>query len=144
MKKGKKDEKKTDAKKSEAKKDASKAPAKTEVSKTSTKPAEAKKGEKKSDSKAMQVEGKKRPAINKKGKIIKKRKAPTSKTMLRKWRLRNKSRVLETALADQFAKGRLYAKISSRPGQVGNADGYILEGEELAFYIKKLNLKKKK
>jgi len=64
--------------------------------------------------------------------------------MLKKWRLRNKTRVLEAALSDQFDKGRLYAKIASRPGQVGNADGYILEGEELAFYVKKLNLKKKK
>jgi small subunit ribosomal protein S8e len=47
-------------------------------------------------------------------------------------------------LGDQYKTGRLYAKISSRPGQSGRCDGYILEGEELAFYLKKLNLKKKK
>ena len=38
------------------------------------------------------------------------------------------------ALERQFEAGRLYAVISSRPGQSGRCDGYILEGEELAFY----------
>jgi small subunit ribosomal protein S8e len=33
--------------------------------------------------------------------------------------------------------------ISSRPGQSGRADGYILEGKELEFYSKKLEKKKK-
>jgi len=64
--------------------------------------------------------------------------------MKKKWRLRNVTRVLEPAIAEQFEKGRLYAKISTSPGQCGCADGYILEGEELAFYLKKLALKKKK
>ena len=41
---------------------------------------------------------------------------------------------VETALERQFEAGRLYAVISSRPGQSGRCDGYILEGEELAFY----------
>lgn len=41
---------------------------------------------------------------------------------------------VEPALERQFEAGRLYAIISSRPGQSGRADGYILEGEELAFY----------
>jgi len=67
-----------------------------------------------------------------------------SRSVVAKLRRRNKIRVLEPALADQFNTGRLYARISSRPGQVGRSDGYILEGEELAFYIKKLTLKKKK
>jgi small subunit ribosomal protein S8e len=40
----------------------------------------------------------------------------------------------EAALERQFEAGRLYAIISSRPGQSGRCDGYILEGEELAFY----------
>ena len=40
----------------------------------------------------------------------------------------------EAALERQFEAGRLYALISSRPGQSGRCDGYILEGEELAFY----------
>ena len=41
---------------------------------------------------------------------------------------------VEAALEKQFEAGRLYAVIASRPGQSGRVDGYILEGEELAFY----------
>lgn len=41
---------------------------------------------------------------------------------------------IDTALEKQFEAGRLYAVISSRPGQSGRVDGYILEGDELAFY----------
>ena len=41
------------------------------------------------------------------------------------------------------AAGKILACISSRPGQSGRADGYILEDEELAFYHKKINQKKK-
>lgn len=47
-------------------------------------------------------------------------------------------------LEDQFAVGRLYACISSRPGQCGRCDGYILEGKELEFYLKKMQKKKGK
>lgn len=45
---------------------------------------------------------------------------------------------IDTLLEQQFTTGRLYACISSRPGQSGRADGYILEGKELDFYSKKL------
>lgn len=38
---------------------------------------------------------------------------------------------IDPLLDSQFAAGRLYAAISSRPGQSGRADGYILEGKEL-------------
>ncbi|RAL00402.1 40S ribosomal eS8 domain-containing protein [Aspergillus ibericus CBS 121593] len=41
---------------------------------------------------------------------------------------------VESAVERQFESGRLYAVVSSRPGQSGRVDGYILEGEELAFY----------
>ena len=41
---------------------------------------------------------------------------------------------VEPALERQFEAGRLYAVIASRPGQCGRVDGYVLEGEELAFY----------
>ena len=54
-----------------------------------------------------------------------------------------KDRTLEQKLGDQFNSGRLYAAISSRPGQSGRVDGYILEGRELEFYLKKLERKKK-
>lgn len=50
---------------------------------------------------------------------------------------------LDAAIAEQFSSGRLLACISSRPGQTGRCDGYILEGEELNFYKRKLEKKKK-
>merc|ERR1712107_38521 len=40
---------------------------------------------------------------------------------------------LDQLLDDQFSSGRLYACVTSRPGQVGRCDGYILEGRELEF-----------
>ena len=67
-----------------------------------------------------------------------------SSRVLRKLASRQKDRVLDATLDDQFASGRLLACISSRPGQSGRADGYILEGGELAFYKKKLDVKKDK
>jgi len=71
-------------------------------------------------------------------------KTELSKQAKAKFSKRNSTRSIDPALVDQFKTGRVYAKITSRPGQSGRCDGYILEGEELAFYIKKLNLKKKK
>ncbi|PRP85435.1 component of cytosolic 80S ribosome and 40S small subunit [Planoprotostelium fungivorum] len=53
-------------------------------------------------------------------------------------------RSLDSALEDQFTTGRLYAAISSRPGQSGAANGYILEGQELQFYLRKMQKKKSK
>jgi len=50
---------------------------------------------------------------------------------------------VDPQLEEQFNTGRLYARISSRPGQSGRADGYILEGDELGFYIRKMEAKKK-
>jgi small subunit ribosomal protein S8e len=41
---------------------------------------------------------------------------------------------VEPSIEKQFESGRLYAVIASRPGQSGRVDGYILEGDELAFY----------
>jgi len=56
---------------------------------------------------------------------------------------RKKDAALDPALAKQIRTGTLYASISSRPGQSGRCDGYVLEGKELDFYIRKLSLKKK-
>ncbi len=42
---------------------------------------------------------------------------------------------VDPLLESQFGAGRLYASISSRPGQSGRADGYILEGKELEVNI---------
>eukprot|EP00285_Hemiselmis_virescens_P006865 CAMPEP_0173389114 /NCGR_PEP_ID=MMETSP1356-20130122/11262_1 /TAXON_ID=77927 ORGANISM="Hemiselmis virescens, Strain PCC157" /NCGR_SAMPLE_ID=MMETSP1356 /ASSEMBLY_ACC=CAM_ASM_000847 /LENGTH=205 /DNA_ID=CAMNT_0014346183 /DNA_START=42 /DNA_END=659 /DNA_ORIENTATION=+ len=52
--------------------------------------------------------------------------------------------VLDASVGDQFKAGRLLAVIASRPGQSGRCDGYILEGQELAFYQKKMQKKKSK
>ena len=41
---------------------------------------------------------------------------------------------VDVALERQFEAGRLYAVVASRPGQSGRVDGYVLEGDELAFY----------
>jgi len=57
---------------------------------------------------------------------------------------RRKDAKIDTLLEAQFGAGRLYAAISSRPGQVGRADGYILEGKELEFYLRKLRTGKQK
>ncbi|KAF1345309.1 ribosomal protein S8e/ribosomal biogenesis NSA2 [Delphinella strobiligena] len=56
----------------------------------------------------------------------------SSKSVEKKHAERNAK--VETALEKQFEAGRLYAVVASRPGQSGRVDGYILEGEELAFY----------
>ena len=70
--------------------------------------------------------------------------AKKSSHVLRKVAQRQKGRTLESTLNDQFTSGRLLAVVSSRPGQSGRCDGYILEGPELAFYKRKLDIKKKK
>ncbi|KAI9509719.1 ribosomal protein S8e/ribosomal biogenesis NSA2 [Russula earlei] len=57
---------------------------------------------------------------------------------------RRKDAKVDTLVETQFGAGRLYAAISSRPGQVGRADGYILEGKELEFYLRKLRTGKQK
>jgi len=67
-----------------------------------------------------------------------------SKRVLTKLRIRQKNRQFDTRLEEQFSTGRLYAAISSRPGQTGRADGYILEGKELEFYLRKMQKKKEK
>ena len=55
---------------------------------------------------------------------------------------RNKDHEMDQHLKEQFLQGRLYAALASRPGQSGRADGYILEGKELDFYLRKLTKKK--
>ena len=66
-----------------------------------------------------------------------------SNSVKRKFEGLQKDRQIDQKVADQFNGGRLYACISSRPGQSGRVDGYILEGKELEFYLKKLERKKK-
>lgn len=65
-----------------------------------------------------------------------------SKKVERKLASRAGASSIESAVEHQFTAGRLYACVSSRPGQSGRVDGYILEGEELAFYLRRLTAKK--
>ncbi|XP_002738428.1 small ribosomal subunit protein eS8-like [Saccoglossus kowalevskii] len=67
-----------------------------------------------------------------------------SKKTQKKYDERKKNSAVSQILTDQFATGRLLACISSRPGQCGRADGYILEGKELEFYLRKIKAKKGK
>jgi small subunit ribosomal protein S8e len=63
---------------------------------------------------------------------------PKSRSVERKLAARQVNAKVDPALEHQFAAGRLLACVSSRPGQSGRVDGYILEGEELAFYQRAL------
>merc|ERR1712061_866223 len=60
----------------------------------------------------------------------------------KKFKERQKEAKVEAGLEEEFASGRVLASISSRPGQCGRSDGYILEGKELEFYLKKIKSKK--
>ncbi len=79
---------------------------------------------------------------------------------MEKYTLRQKTGKVDPKIDEQFTSGRLYgicgfserlqtnqsfvifhliqAFIASRPGKNGRADGYVLEGKELEFYMKKL------
>lgn len=56
---------------------------------------------------------------------------------------RQGEKIIDPNINGQFDTGRLLACVSSRPGQCGRCDGYILEGKELEFYVKKMARKKK-
>eukprot|EP00178_Gracilaria_changii_P006715 TRINITY_DN21801_c0_g1_i1.p1 TRINITY_DN21801_c0_g1~~TRINITY_DN21801_c0_g1_i1.p1 ORF type:complete len:209 (+),score=35.86 TRINITY_DN21801_c0_g1_i1:33-659(+) len=83
-----------------------------------------------------------------KGKVSKKEEAKKEEEKKEELSEKEKKRraqirgTLDTALEEQLASGRILAAISSRPGQVGRADGYILEGKELEFYQRRLKAKK--
>jgi len=67
-----------------------------------------------------------------------------SKKVVKKLKTRQKTAKVDAALEEQFQTGRVLACVASRPGQVGRADGYILEGKELEFYMRKIKAKKGK
>ncbi|XP_061587404.1 small ribosomal subunit protein eS8-like [Cololabis saira] len=67
-----------------------------------------------------------------------------SKKTQKKYDERKKTAKISTLLEEQFQQGKLLACIASRPGQCGRADGYILEGKELEFYLRKIKAKKGK
>merc|ERR1712183_431605 len=65
-----------------------------------------------------------------------------SKKTEKKYKERQKESKVDQGLLDQFMTGRVLASISSRPGQCGRADGYVLEGKELEFYLRKIKAKR--
>lgn len=67
-----------------------------------------------------------------------------SNSVATKLKQRNQKHEVAQNIDEQFSTGRLYALITSRPGQCGRCDGYILEGKELDFYVKKMQKKKGK
>jgi len=84
-------------------------------------------------------------AVGKKKKKGEEEKEETKKSnsVTKKIATRQDGRVLDPNVNSQFDTGRLYACLSSRPGQCGRADGFILEGKELEFYVKRMARKKK-
>jgi len=71
-------------------------------------------------------------------------KAKRAALALRKLQIeRRKTAKVAENLVEQFASGRILVCVSSRPGQSGRCDGYVLEGKELDFYQKKIAQKKK-
>ena len=67
-----------------------------------------------------------------------------SKKTQKKYDERKKKSKISPLLDEQFQQGKLLACIASRPGQCGRADGYILEGKQLEFYLTKIKAKKGK
>jgi len=59
-----------------------------------------------------------------------------SGAVTRKMAARNST--IDGAITAQATTGRFLARLTSRPGQSGRADGYILEGKELEFYQRKM------
>ena len=66
-----------------------------------------------------------------------------SKKIQKKYDERKKNAKI-SSLLEQFQQGKLLACIASRPGQCGRADGYVLEGKELEFYLRKIKARKGK
>jgi len=66
----------------------------------------------------------------------------TTKSALERYRRRSGKRSIDPLFEEQFSTGYLLAAIASRPGQTGRVDGYLLEGKELEFYLKKTQKKK--
>ena len=55
---------------------------------------------------------------------------------------RRKNNKIDPKFTEELMKGNFLACINSRPGQSGRADGYLLEGKELDFYLKKIEDRK--
>jgi small subunit ribosomal protein S8e len=60
--------------------------------------------------------------------------AKKSNNVQRKLEKRQQGRTLDAHIEEQFSGGRLLACISSRPGQCGRADGYVILIASNAIY----------
>uniref|UniRef100_A0A2K5SHZ8 Small ribosomal subunit protein eS8 n=1 Tax=Cebus imitator TaxID=2715852 RepID=A0A2K5SHZ8_CEBIM len=69
---------------------------------------------------------------------------PLGRKKGKKYDERKKNAKISSLLEEQFQQGKLLACIASRPGQCGRADGYVLEGKELEFYLRKIKARKGK
>jgi small subunit ribosomal protein S8e len=57
---------------------------------------------------------------------------------------RKKNIKISSLLEEQLQHGKLLACIASIPGQCGPADGYVLKGKEMEFYLRKIKAQKGK
>jgi small subunit ribosomal protein S8e len=130
-------DKKADARKERAAKAEKEKKDKAEKKKEAEKKPE--EAEKPKEEKKAEEEPKKK---EKKPKKEEEKKGPSA-AVIAKHRRRQKLYKMDPQLEVEFGTGKLLACITSRPGQVGRADGYILEGKELEFYQKKIEKKKK-
>lgn len=87
---------------------------------------------------------KKSAAALEKEKETEKEEEKQSRHVLAKHKYRQKNMRIDSLLEEQLNAGRVLACVSSRPGQSGRCDGYILEGAELQFYKKRMDKKKHK
>jgi small subunit ribosomal protein S8e len=129
-----KPEEKKEEKKPEEKKEEKKPEEKKSEEKKPEKKPEEKKDDKKKDKKHKAAHGI-RPDPKKDGK----KRSDHVMTRLIK-RLKHHAG-LDPILVESFLSGRVFACLTSRPGQCGRADGYLLEGKELEFYVKKMKKK---
>uniref|UniRef100_A0A4X2K212 40S ribosomal protein S8 n=1 Tax=Vombatus ursinus TaxID=29139 RepID=A0A4X2K212_VOMUR len=67
-----------------------------------------------------------------------------SKKIQKKYEERKKNAKISSLLEEQFQQGKLRACIPLRPGQRSRAEGYVLEGKELEFYLRKIKVRKGK
>uniref|UniRef100_A0A2I2ZEW8 40S ribosomal protein S8 n=1 Tax=Gorilla gorilla gorilla TaxID=9595 RepID=A0A2I2ZEW8_GORGO len=62
----------------------------------------------------------------------------------KKYDEREKNAKISRLLGEQFQQGKLLACVASRLGQCGQAHGYVPEGKELEFYLRKIKARKGK
>ncbi|XP_074076004.1 small ribosomal subunit protein eS8-like [Macrotis lagotis] len=67
-----------------------------------------------------------------------------SEKIQKKYEERKQKAKSSSLLEEQFQQGKLLACIAWRPGQCGPAAGYVLEGRELEFYLRKTKARKGK